>query len=70
LLTKKYLTNFFENFLINILKIKKSYKIELVNRELNHYGKIYKTLGSENVFYLDEIYPICIKDYCTEYFKK
>jgi len=69
LITKKYLTSLFDNFLINFLKIKKSHKIELVNGELNHYGEISKILGSDNVFYLDEIHPIYVKDYCSEYFK-
>jgi len=69
LITKKYLTNFFDNFLINYLKLKKSHKIELINGELNHYGEISKIIGSDNVFYLDEIHPIYIKKYCSDYFK-
>ena len=69
LVTKKYLTSFTDNILINLLKLKKSHKIELINGELNHYGEISKILGKDNVFYLDEIHPIYLKDYCINYFR-
>ncbi len=68
LVTKKYLTSFTDNILINLLKLKKSHKIELINGELNHYGEISKILGKDNVFFLDELHPIYIKEFCTNYF--
>lgn len=69
LITKKYLTSFTDNILINLLKLKKSHKIELINGELNHYGEISKILGKDKVFFLDELHPIYIKELCTNYFK-
>tara|TARA_X000000950_G_C13894680_1_gene652352 strand:- start:592 stop:1740 length:1149 start_codon:yes stop_codon:yes gene_type:complete len=67
LITKKYLTKFFENIIVNKLKLKKSHKIELINGELNHYGEITNILGKENVFFTDEIHPIYIKELSNHY---
>ena len=67
LITKKYLTSFIIDLLINKLGIKKSHQVELINGELNHYGEITNILGKENVYFTDEIHPIYIKNLSYEY---
>ena len=67
LITKKYLTSFINDLLINKLGVKKSHEVELINGELNHYGEITNILGKENVYFTDEIHPIYIKNLSYEY---